>query len=185
MKIGYMGLPGSYTEAAARQLIKSQGLSDAELVPLISAAAVRRSLDTSAVSKGVIAVADQAGRPVSETAQVFPKDSYTPEAELTLPVHYCLFRRSTVADFDIREVASHLFALKQTEEFIALHYPYWADVDTPDTAQAAQMLSDGELSITTAVICSKAAGEANGLVCIASDIEDQPNHAVTFCLIKG
>ena len=135
MKIGYMGLPGSYTEAAARQLIKSQGLSDAELVPLISAAAVRRSLDTGAVSKGVIAVADQAGRPVSETAQVFPKDSYTPEAELTLPVHYCLFRRSTVADFDIREVASHPFALKQTEEFIALHYPYWADVDTPDTAR--------------------------------------------------
>ena len=86
-KVGYMGIPGSFSEIAAEELLKQEGLEGAELVPLVCAKNILNALREGSVSCGVLGVRNSTAGPVSEFVQTFEDVSYEQLGEYVLPIH--------------------------------------------------------------------------------------------------
>lgn len=204
MKIGYMGIPGSFSEVATRELIKAecytnlaQASVDAdatlentvvpepELVPLVCAANILEALQNGNVDLGVLGVENSSAGPVSEFVDTFGQVSYEHLDTYVLPIHHCLFKKSTDTPLThLTTVASHPQALAQTTATRAANWPQLAEKSIDDTAIGAEWLSKGILPDTTAVICSRIAGEAWGLDLISENIEDSATNRTTFWLLR-
>lgn len=184
-KIGYMGIPGSFSEIAAKELVRQCGIEESELVPLVSAANILVELKTGAVKWGVLAIENSTAGPVSEFVNAFKGVEYETEAKYILPIHHCLFKKSKdIALETLTTVASHPQALKQTEGTRQKYYSFMKEQVIEDTAIGAEWLASGQLPECTAVICSKGAGEAWGLDLIQQNIEDSNENKTTFLLIR-
>ncbi len=183
-KVGYMGIPGSFSEIAAEKLLEQAGLSDAELVPLVCAKNILEALQEGSISYGVLGVENSTAGPVSEFVEAFHEIKYEKLREYILPIHHCLFKKKGVAFNDLKEVASHPQALRQTDKTRAYNFPALAEHSIEDTAIGAEWLAKGELPETTAVICSINAGIAWDLDLIAENIEDSTENRTTFWLLK-
>lgn len=183
-KVGYMGIPGSFSEIAADKLLEQAGISDAEMVPLVCAKNILQALQEGSISYGVLGVENSTAGPVSEFVESFGKITYEKLEEYILPIHHCLFKKKGVALEALTEVASHPQALRQTDGTRARVYPDLAERDIEDTAIGAEWLAKGQLPETTAVICSINAGTAWGLDLIAENIEDSAENRTTFWLLK-
>ena len=185
MKIGYMGIPGSFSEVATRELIKQNHMDSVELVPLVCAANILRALQEGSVDLGVLGVENSTAGPVSEFVDAFGDISYQHLDTYVLPIHHCLFKKSADTPMEhLTEVASHPQALAQTVHTRATNWPQLTEKDIDDTAIGAEWLSKGSLPDTTAVICSRIAGDSWGLDLIAENIEDSATNRTTFWLLK-
>lgn len=183
-KVGYMGIPGSFSEIAAEELLKQEGLEGAELVPLVCAKNILNALREGSVSCGVLGVRNSTAGPVSEFVQTFEGVSYERLGEYVLPIHHCLFKKPGVDVSQLTEVATHPQALRQTDHTRAQRWPQLAEREIEDTAIGAEWLAKGELPESAAVICSIKAGRAWGLDLIAENIEDSAENRTTFWLLK-
>lgn len=183
-KVGYMGVPGSFSEIAAEKLLEQAGLSGAELVPLVCAKNILEALQEGSVSYGVLGVENSTAGPVSEFVEAFHEIKYDRLEEYILPIHHCLFKKKDAALDSLVEVASHPQALRQTDHTRAVHYPNLKERSIEDTAIGAEWLAKGELPETTAVICSINAGISWGLDMVAENIEDSSENRTTFWLLQ-
>ena len=185
MKIGYMGIPGSFSEVAAHELVKNNQLEDVEYVPLVCAANILEALQKGTVDYGVLGVENSTAGPVLEFVDAFGGISYDHIDTYVLPIHHCLFKLSKETPMDhLTEVASHPQALSQTKGTRAANWPQLTDKEIEDTAIGAEWLSKGILPDNTAVICSRIAGESWNLDLIAENIEDSSTNRTTFWLLK-
>ena len=66
-RIGYMGIPGSNSEAAAMEFRERNGLADAELVPLMDSRGVVDAMEKGECEYGVVATRNIVAGPVEET----------------------------------------------------------------------------------------------------------------------
>ncbi len=183
-KIGYMGIAGSFSEVAARELAKSTGLADAELVPMVCSANILDALRAGEAAYGVLGVTNSTAGTVSEFAEAFDDVDYEVLAECILPIHHCIFLKPGASEADITAVASHPQAFGQTGYYRWTHHPDWAEHAVEDTALAAEMLAKGTLPDTTAVICSMQAGLAWNLELLAENVEDAADNRTTFWLLR-
>lgn len=183
-KVGYMGIPGSFSEIAAEELLKQNGLTGAELVPLVCAKNILDALREGRVDYGVLGVRNSTAGPVSEFVHAFDGVAYEKLDEYVLPIHHCLFKKPGVETDRLTEVATHPQALRQTDHTRAQRWPRLSEKKIEDTAIGAEWLAKGELPETTAVICSINAGRAWGLDLIAENIEDSTENKTTFWLLK-
>jgi prephenate dehydratase len=183
-KVGYMGIPGSFSEIAAERLLEQAGIADATLVPLVCAKNILEALKDGSVAYGVLGVENSTAGPVSEFVETFEGIKYEKLEEYILPIHHCLFKKSGVELRDLNEVASHPQALRQTDKTRAYNFPSLKERAIEDTAIGAEWLAKGELPKTTAVICSINAGTAWGLDLIAENIEDSTENRTTFWLLR-
>lgn len=184
-KIGYMGIEGSFSEIAAEKLAKQTGLTNAEYVPMTNAQNILQALQEKNIAYGVLAVRNSSVGPVSEFVETFQNISYEILGEYTLPIHHCLFKKST--DIPIKQltsVASHPQALAQTRQNRGKNYPSLIEQYAADTALAAQWLACGKLPEDTAIICSEKGGNLWGLDLIARNIEDSDENHTIFWLLK-
>lgn len=185
MKLGYMGIPGSFSEVAAHELVKNNGLENVEYVPLVCAANILAELKKGTIDLGVLGVENSTAGPVSEFVETFGDVSYDHIDTYILPIHHCLFKRSCDTPMEhLKEVASHPQALTQTRNTRSDNWPQLAEKSIDDTAIGAEWLAKGILPDTTAVICSRIAGESWGLDLIAENIEDSSTNRTTFWLLK-
>lgn len=190
IRIGYQGDEGSNAEEAAHifaDQLETSADTWIEFIPLVTAENVIRALETEKISLGVVAIVNSLGGVVSETRHMLDHAGIgdwrvSAISEHTLPIHHCLFAKE--ADADVQAIASHEQALKQTRQWRADHYPEAREVETIDTAYAAKMLADGDLSDTVAVICRANAGEKLGLSLVSENIEDGISYTV-FHLLQG
>ena len=163
MKIGYMGIPGSFSEAAAHELVKQSDLENVSYLPLVCAKNILEALKNNDIDYG----------------------DYDHLDTFILPIHHCLFKKSADISMEhLTEVASHPQALSQTKNTRAADYPSLKEREIEDTAIGAEWLAKGELPDTTAVICSKNAGTSWNLDLIAENIEDSSTNRTTFWLLK-
>lgn len=183
-KVGYMGIPGSFSEIAADRLLEQAGLTDAELVPLVCAKNILEALQEGSISYGVLGVENSTAGPVTEFVTAFDGVQYKKLEEYILPIHHCLFKKKGVALQNLKEVASHPQALRQTDKTRAYNFPALREKSIEDTAIGAEWLAKGELPETTAVICSINAGVSWNLDLIAENIEDSTENRTTFWLLK-
>lgn len=183
-KAGYMGIPGSFSEVAAEELLQQTGMTDVELVPLVSAQNIRAALEDGSIDYGILGIENSTAGPVSEFVQAFDGVSYEEIGRTKLPIHHCLFKKHGVDMSELNEAATHPQALRQTDHTRAAHWPHLKEKPIDDTAIGAEWLAKGELPQTTAVICSRKAGEIWDLDLIAENIEDSKENKTTFMLLK-
>ncbi len=183
-KIGYMGIAGSFSEVAARELAAGMGFADAELVPMVCSANILDALRAGEAAYGVLGVTNSTAGPVSEFTEVFDDVDYEVLAECILPIHHCVFIKPGSSEADITAAASHPQAFGQTIRYRREHHPDWAEHAVEDTALAAEMLAKGTLPDTTAVICSMQAGLSWNLELLAENIEDAADNRTTFWLLR-
>lgn len=180
-----MGIPGSFSEVAAHELVKKNGYENVEYVPLVCAANILAELKAGSVDLGVLGVENSTAGPVLEFVESFGNVTYDHLDTYVLPIHHCLFKLSPETPMKhLTEVASHPQALSQTKGTRAANWPQLAAKDIDDTAIGAEWLAKGELPDTTAVICSRIAGDSWGLDLIAENIEDSSTNRTTFWLLK-
>ncbi len=184
VKIGYMGIPGSFSEVASRELVRQLGMDDAELIPMVCSKNILESLRAGDADYGVLGVTNTTAGPVSEFAETFDGVDYEILGEYVLPIHHCIFTLPEVETDQIKEIASHQQAFRQTDGYRGKYYSDWAEHETDDTALAAEWLAKGILPETTAVICSMQAGLSWNLKLIAENIEDFDDNRTTFWMLK-
>ena len=182
-RVGYMGTEGSFSEMAAKEIADMMLFGNARLVPMTNAKNVLNALLEDEISYGVVAIRNTTTGAVSEFIEAFGDTSYEVQGMYTLPIHHCLFKKSGVDTDTLTTVASHPQALTQTQEKRRKNYPDLTEQAVDDTALAAQMLAEGNLSDTTAVICSKNAGEKWNLELMEENIEDSDDNQTIFWMV--
>lgn len=183
-RVGYMGIPGSFSEIAAEKLLEQMGMDQAELVPLVCAKNILEALQEGSIQYGVLGVRNTTAGPVSEFIHAFGDVAYDLLGEYVLPIHHCLFKKAEMSMGQLKEVASHPQAIRQTYKTRARHWSKLAGKEIEDTAIGAEWLAKGVLPETTAVICSIKAGTSWGLDLVAENIEDSSENKTTFWLLK-
>lgn len=183
--VGYMGIAGSFSDAAAQELIQNIDDPDIRCLPLVCSQRILEELRAGTIAYGVLGVENSSVGPVEEFVEAFGNVKYEVLAEYVLPIHHCLFKKSADIPFShLTTVASHPQALTQTQGTRAEHCPQLAEEEVDDTALGAEWLADGTLPDTTAVICSRIAGELWNLDLVAENIEDSSTNRTTFWLLK-
>ncbi len=182
LKIGYMGIPFSNTEAMTLEFVREMNWKDAELVPLMSSKDTVDALFRGEVDYAVLAVRNGIAGPVKETEKSLEGRNVKKILEGSERIHHCLF--SKTQDSKVNMVCSHIQALGQCRENLASFYPDAELKDCSDTAYAAEMLSKGELPDNCAVLCRKEAGEHYGLFLVRENLEDRGDNETFFHLVS-
>lgn len=186
VKIGFQGVSGSNSEAAAIKMAESNGFTDVEYVPLISSKGVIDALERGQIDYGVVATKNSIGGEVLESMKALKNKHLELVSTVVLPIHHCIFKKNKdIEDSSIRYIASHVQALKQTSTWVSQNMSHVIDtIEIEDTAIGAVKLRNGEISEDTAVICSLKAGRDNDLELIKMNIEDDKRNRTEFRLLK-
>lgn len=183
MKIGYQGIEGSNSQASAKNMAQRLGWTDVEYIPLVHSRGVVDALLAGEVDFGVMATLNHVAGVVLETQAALKGLKYRMLALDCIPIHHCLFVKDPSVK-EIRAVASHIQALKQCRGTLERDYPEAVWKEEEDTAIAARHLAEGTLPPDTGVLCRKDAGEAFGLHLLRENLEDDPDNATEFELIR-
>ncbi|MDP4000024.1 MAG: prephenate dehydratase domain-containing protein [bacterium] len=174
--IAVCGLPGSFSEVAAREYLTQVG-SDHELRYCSTAAEVVATMQDGA-ALGVVPVENSVAGKVGE-AEAIPADAKHVQV-VTIPVRHQLMVKPGTTFESVRRVVSHEQALAQCATFLREKLPQAEQVPYPDTAQAAKDLAAGKLEPTDAVIASERAAQEYGLETIREHIQDDPENRTRF-----
>lgn len=185
INIGYMGIAGSFSDVAAHDIVKNMGYEDVQYFPLVCSQNILEKLREGSIEYGVLGVENSSAGPVAEFVEAFAGVNYDVLTEYVLPIHHCLFKLNADIPMDhLTTVASHQQAFTQTKGTRAVHFPSLKEHEVDDTALGAEWLASGRLPDTTAVICSRIAGDMWNLDLIAENIEDSATNRTTFWLLK-
>ena len=183
IKIGYQGIENSYSHIASLQFVKKLNI-DAKVIGLISSQKVIEELINGNIDYGVVAIKNSIAGKVEETKNALDKINYQILDSLDLEIHHCLFKLKEVNKNDIKYIASHIQALKQTERHIKDLFNNIEVIGIEDTSLSALLLKNNKIPKDTAVICSMKAGLSSKLDLIRENIEDEKNNTTTFIMIK-
>lgn len=180
MKIGVMGAVGSFSEKAAEEYIKEQGIADAEIVPLVSAEGVLGAIEEGAINKGIFPIENSNGGIVIEAVHAMAAHRFTIERMFELDVHHMLLVRHGITSSHINTICSHDQAIKQCRMYVKRVWPDAEIMPYADTAKAAEDLHKGILPDTTAVIAPRRCAELYDLEILEESIQDLKFNYTTF-----
>ena len=184
MKVGVMGAQGSFSERAGELYIETSDLKDAEIVPLVSAENVLKSLRAEEIERGIFPIENSNGGIVIEAVHAMAKYNFSIEHLFELDVHHMLLVKPGTTASQINVISSHDQALKQCRMYIKRKWPD-ADIQPyADTAKAAQDLCEGVLPATTAVIAPRGCADLYGLEILEESIQDLKFNYTTFVVAK-
>ena len=183
IKIGYQGINGSNSEIVAKKFQKSLNVKS-ELIGLITSKNVIEELKNKSIDYGVLAYENNIGGVVEETRKALKEIEYEIIDKILIHINHCVFKKKNVSINDIKNIASHIQAIKQTQKTINSYFKNLNVIEIKDTALGAKMLSEGLLSDDTIVICNKEIGLKYNLDIILENISDRKNNQTTFLIIK-
>ena len=183
MKIGYQGIEGSNSRAAAENMAVRMQWRDVEYVPLVHSQGVVEAMQSGAVDYGVMATYNHRAGIVEETETALKGVSYEVIAEECLPIHHFMFVKDPAVQHPAA-IASHPQALKQCQAHLAQLEPDAKWIELEDTAIGARYLAEGILDPSTAILCRRNAGAAFGLYLLHENCEDDPTNATDFVMIS-
>jgi prephenate dehydratase len=175
-RAAFQGVFGAFSHEACKGC-----LPEAEPTPFESFEAAFEAVRAGDCELGFIPVWNSTAGPVPEVAELLPQSGLETIAEHLWPIHLQLMTLPGVALEQVRTVASHPMALKQCRQFLSAH----GLVGEPafDTAGAAEDLAlSGDRQ--RAAVASRAAAELYGLEILRQDIEDAPENATRFAVLK-
>ncbi len=182
--IGYQGIPGSFSEEAARNYIQEEKLGDIDTKPCLTSRNVMESLYTYEIDRGIIAMENARGGVVHESIHALAKARCKVRSMFHIQVNQCLITKAGVDPKEITEVRSHPQALKQCSRFLRENFANVPHLEAEDTAEAARKLHRGEYSDTTAVIAPARAAELYELNVTQFGIQDLKDNKTLFLVVE-
>ena len=180
--LGYLGPPGTHSEAAAIFLTERLHL-EAKLVPFTGIYDAIDGVRNGKVAWAVVPVENSLEGSVNITLDTLARmDSLYVSCELIWPVHHWLLAKRK--DITPKRIYSHPQALAQCREFLTKNYANAEVCPTPSTASAAEKVATGGCE-DIAAISTPRAGEIYSLLAIAKDIEDSSCNETRFFLISA
>ena len=177
--VAFQGETGAFSEAAAERLVAGPIV----LMPCVTFEAAVRAVVNGHADCAVLPVMNLVAGPVNAALDAMAAFASIEQVdEFAMPVHLALLGLFGATVGQIREVLSHPVALRQCTRFLAEH-PDIAAVEAHDTAGAARMVSIRR-DASVAAIAAPWAAKHYGLDIIAEDLEDRPDNATTFVLVR-
>ena len=177
--VAFQGETGAFSEAAAEQLVPGP----LTLFPCATFDAAVRAVVNGHADYAVIPVMNLIAGPVHAAIDALAQfASLETVRELDLPIHLALLGLPGAVIENLREVLSHSIALQQCMRFLADH-PHIVAVEAHDTAGAARMVAIRR-EPTVAAIAAPWAAQHYGLAILAEGLEDRPDNATTFVLVR-
>ncbi len=171
MKIAYQGVPGAYSELAARALFGP----DVVLLPHETFDAVFEAVEKKRADRGVVPVENSLAGSIHQNYDLFLLHPLKITAEIYGRVQHALLAPAGTKFAEVREVRSHPQALAQCSTFFAEH-PHVRPVVWFDTAGAARDVAR-EIPEGVAAIASEYAGKLYGLKALRRNLQ---NRALNF-----
>jgi chorismate mutase/prephenate dehydratase len=171
----YQGVPGAWSEQAARKLFPGARLSAVAFFEDVFEAVKRETADY-----GVVAIENSQSGAIGETYDLLRKYGCYVVGRTWIDIKHCLIAKPGTRLTDIREVYSHPEGFRQCHRF--LMDKSWDLTACSNTAVAAKKVKDATEG-KVAAIGSRLAAELNGLDAIAPDIMDAASNRTSFVVI--
>lgn len=187
MIVAYQGVPGAYSEMAARRLFPDCKTLPCETFDDVFAAVEKKKAD-----RGVIPVENSLGGSIHQNYDLLARHALTVTRETYVRVEHALMALPGTRLANLRAVLSHPQALAQCSNFFAAH-PQAKAVPWYDTAGAARSLKEDAEGRKTAqipygldevgVIASEAAAEIYGLKILRKKLQNRADNYTRFLAI--
>lgn len=179
--IGIQGTRGSYHEEVAEKYFGN----DSGIRYLHTFKDVFNALASGDITHGVVAIANNRYGFVPAAFAELMKHSSNVSVigEAYLAVRHQLLALSGATLKDITEIHSQPAAIGQCTLFLDKIVPNAQLIEEEDTARSAELVSKSGV-IHKAAIASKKAGELNGLVALAENIQDDTENTTRFLILQ-
>jgi prephenate dehydratase len=175
--VAYQGEPGAFSEMA----ILALPLGGLDALPCRTFADVIAAVESGHAELGLLPTENSIAGPVADSVDVISRSSLVIAGTTSLAIHLSLLATPGATVESLRSVESHPVALKQCRKFLAGH-PMLRPVASHDTAGAArEVAASGDR--TRGAIASSRAGELNGLVVLATGLEDRSDNVTQFAIV--
>lgn len=180
-KMGFLGPPGTHSEAAAIYLNSLLPVRY-ELVPCGNIYEAIHAVEQGGLDSCLVPVENSIEGSINITLDTLAgSDHLCVVRELIWGVHNNLMVKKTeVEGVPIRKILSHSQPLSQCRDFIRCNYPLAELEAVASTAMAAKLVAESEPLDGWAAICTRRGGELNGLELVAANIEDKDNNCTRF-----
>ena len=177
-KMGVLGPLGTHSEAAAQYL--SRLLPERpELLVYPDIFAVIQAVEDGEVDSCLVPVENSLEGAINITLDTLARsDDLFVVSELIWPVHNQLMARPGTQK--ICRIYSHPQPISQCRGYLQQHYPEAELIKVASTARAAEIVAKEPRGMGAAAICTKRGGELNGLVTVATEIQDNMANATRF-----
>lgn len=180
MKVGYLGVPGSNSEAALQK--ECQGMEDLEAIGYSNFPDLIDDLANKKIAMAVIPVENSTTGFIARSADLFRYKPIAAFADRYETIQHTLWGLPGSSLTDISAVYSHPEALSQCGDFFASN-PHITANAYADTAQSAAYVKESHL-LYQAAIASPRAGELYGLEPLLSDIQTEKTNTTRFYIMK-
>ncbi|MDR1495401.1 MAG: chorismate mutase [Clostridiales Family XIII bacterium] len=175
IKAVFQGVPGAWSEQAARKLFPDAELGHAEFFE-----DVFTLVKQGEANYGVVPIENSQSGAIGETYDLLRKYGCYVVGRTWIDIRHCLIAKPGAKLTDVREVFSHPEGFRQCHRF--LKDKPWDRIAMSNTAVAVESVSESEGS-RAAAIGSRLAAELNGLDIVAEDIMDSGNNRTSFVVI--
>ena len=178
--MGILGPKGTHSEAAAVYLNKILPKAmDLVIYPEIYE--VLTAVEDGRIDSGFVPVENSLEGSINITLDTLARsDNLIVTRELIWPVHNQLMAKQGIALEDIKQIFSHAQPISQCRNYLLKNCPTAKIYTTSSTAKAAEIAASSNIDEGIAAICTKRAGELNGLVTIATEIQDNMLNSTRF-----
>ncbi len=182
--IGVSGGKGSFSEEAANYYCHKYKIKNYKLAYLISAERVLSGVVKGRIDWGVFPIENSNGGIVYEAVYAMAKHNFKIRHFFEIDVRQNLLALPDKNINQIKKIASHQQAIKQCRMYLKRKWPNVELIEWPDTAKAAQDLSNGKLTPDTAVIAPRGCAELYGLKILEENIQDLKFNFTTFLAVQ-
>lgn len=184
-RIGYLGPPGSFSEAAARSYLEQANITTVDLVPCRSITDVLAGVGDATFHQGVVPVENSSEGAVAITLDYLAHEAQTPvTGEVVLTIEHHLLALPTTSLNQVSVVHSHPQALAQCRHRLGELLPQVYQQATTSTSEAARLVS-AAADKRWAALGTKLAAELYGLQVLVSDIQDSLENVTRFWAVGG
>ena len=174
----YQGVPGAFSEAAARAMLGH----DAAVLSCRTLDDVFAALERGDAQSAVVPIENTLAGAVPGCVDLLARADIRIVAERVQPIVHAWIGVPGATPSSIRRVCSHPVALAQCANFFKAH-PQYVAVPTFDTAGAvADIMREGDVSVSA--IASSRAAEIHGAVVLADAIQDSAENFTRFLHVE-
>lgn len=177
-RVAYQGVPGAYSESAARKACPA-----AEPMPCEQFEVAFQALSQWVADTAVLPIENSLGGSIHTVYDLLLRYRLHIVGEVSVEVNHCLMALPGVKKSDIRRVQSHPQALAQVDNYLRNSLPGATKEAVDDTAGAAQTISQQGWR-DTAAVASRRAAELYGLEILEDGIQDMENNITRFILLS-
>lgn len=179
IRMAFLGPKGTYGERAAKEMIRLEQISDAELVACTGLRSVVDHVADGRCEAAVVPVENSVeGGVTASLDALWSHPDLCIRRALVLPIRHALLSSGSIES--VTEVLSHPQALAQCSGWLATHLPQALQLPTTSTAEAARMVKGSRFR---AAIADRSVGELQGLGELAFPVNDVVGNRTRFLLL--